>query len=199
MAGRQQRWKRGALRARPRGVGQRPPYAAPHRRPCLSLAPTRQHRTRPARRRLRNACDFHLAPPLRAPQGGQPLRPLPSPAAEFSLLPLGQGMRRAPAPRRRRGAMRGEHGTFSLCPSEAVSLTPLRAVLPARLRWVPASAAAPQASGRRTQPFSREAPAPHRAAPCCRTERRGARSGEGRGGLAGGGSSRETPCFRTEM
>lgn len=108
-------------------------------------------------------------------------------------------MRRAPSPRRMRGAMRGEHGTLQPLPFRGRIPRPAAGRPPNPAPVGPASAAAPQASGRRRQPFSREAPAPRRAAPCCRTERWGARSGAGRGGLVGGGSSWETPCFRTEM
>ena len=50
--------------------------------------------------------------------------------------------------------MRGGQGRFNPCPSEAASLAALRAVLPAGLGWVAASAAAPQCrvAGGRSEP-----------------------------------------------
>lgn len=95
--------------------------------------------------------------------------------------------------------MRGEHGTLQPLP--------FRGRIPRRAAGRPPRPG-PVGSGqcgrsstseRRGQPFSREVPAPRRAAPCFRTERREARSRTRGVCSMGGSSSRAAPCFRTEM
>lgn len=62
-------WKRGAARAQPRGMGERPPYVHPPAVPAASSPPSDTTGTQPDGERRRNACDCDLAPPVRARQG----------------------------------------------------------------------------------------------------------------------------------
>lgn len=129
--------------------------------PASSSPPPNITGTRPDGKRRRQDNDFDLVLPVRISQDCQPPCPHPSTAAgsEFSLLPLGRGIRRGPGPRRT--------GPFSLCTSEAKSL----AVLPTRLGWVTANLCRPSASGRMRYLLTWRRP-PRGAVPCFRTERR---------------------------